>query len=88
MSFTIDLNGGAPWGFGITGGVDKNQPVVVSKVSFRNKVSSKIFFAIDAKLGFALLSWFSLFAPIRFGSRFSDLVRTFAKSQCWDYVPT
>ena len=32
MSFTIDLNGGAPWGFAIAGGVDKNQPVTVSKV--------------------------------------------------------
>ena len=32
MSFTIDLNGGAPWGFGITGGVDRNQPLTVSKV--------------------------------------------------------
>ena len=34
MSFTIDLNGGAPWGFAIAGGVDKNQPVTISKVSF------------------------------------------------------
>ena len=34
MSFTIDLNGGAPWGFAIAGGVDKNQPVTVSKVGF------------------------------------------------------
>jgi len=34
MSFTVDLNGGAPWGFAIAGGVDKNLPVTVSKVSF------------------------------------------------------
>ena len=40
-SFTVTLSGGAPWGFSMTGGIDFNQPLNVSKVTSGGKAALK-----------------------------------------------
>jgi len=40
MSFVVDLTGGPPWGFSMTGGADFNFPLTISKVTSGSKASS------------------------------------------------
>lgn len=34
----VELNGGAPWGFTLKGGLEHGEPLIITKVSNRTKV--------------------------------------------------